>query len=127
MNEEEQKLRKKFEIIRLFEEGFSQSEIAEKTSTSKSTVQYTLAKFHKNNTMLRIKGSGRKRSLNNDDRKFLIDKLKENPMVSAQKLSNKLVEEREKVASSRTIQRELKYEGFMSAVPRKLPALSKKI
>jgi hypothetical protein len=86
-----------------------------------------LAKIHKNNIVLRIKSFGRKRSLDNDDRKFLIDNLKENLMVSTQKLSNKLAEEREKAVSSITIQLKLKYEGFISVVPRKLPALSKKV
>jgi transposase len=63
MNIQEEKLRDKFEIVRLYKEGNSIRTIAEKTSVPKSTAHYIVQKYNEANTVMRIKGSGRKNLL----------------------------------------------------------------
>jgi DDE superfamily endonuclease/Transposase len=67
---------------------------------------------------MRIKGSGRKKSLNDKDREALLENVEKNPMISAEKTG--------KTVTGRTIQNELNGKGVASRVPRKLPCLSEK-
>ena len=126
MNEYEEKLASRFEIVRLWREGFSQRQIAEKTSVPRSTVKNILQKYNKHNTILRVKGSGRRKSLSEDDRAVLVEIAKNCPRKSARKISLEVAETSGKAVSDRTVQRELKNVSFVSATPRKLPLLSKK-
>jgi transposase len=126
MNSEEEKLRLRFEIIRLFEEGLSQRKISETISVPKTTIQNTIAKYCQHSTVMRLYGSGRQKSLSKEDKKVLRENIAENPKISAKKLSDILAEKTNKIVSVSTIQRGLKEDGFLSAVPRKLPLLSQK-
>jgi transposase len=123
----EEKLKLRFEIVRLFEDGYSQREIAERTSVPRSTVQYILRNYSKYDTVMRIKGSGRRKSLNDEDKTVLRGAVKENPMNSSRKLAVFLAGETGKKVTYRTVQSELKAQGLLSAVPKKIPLLSKKI
>jgi transposase len=115
-----------FDVVRLFEEGYSQRTISEKTSIPRSTVQYILKNYSKYNIVMRIKGSGRKKLLDDKDKTVLSKTVQKNPMSSSKKLSVMLTMETEKKVTARTIQNELKDQGLVSAVPRKIPCLSKK-
>jgi transposase len=126
MNQKEEKLRTQFEIQRLSEQGLSQRQIAKQTSVPRSTVQDILKKLSKHNTVMRVKGSGRKKSLEDKDRTILFDNVRKNPMSSAKKLAVSLARETGKSVTPRTIQNELKGQGLVSAVPRKIPRLSEK-
>jgi transposase len=107
MNGEKERLRIRFEIVRLYEEGFSQRAISNKMSIPKTTVEYTIQKYSKHKTVMRAKGSGRGKSLNDADREFLKENLSNSPMISANKLSSLLSDRRKTAVSGRTIQREL--------------------
>jgi transposase len=127
MKRGEEKLKAKFEVIRLFEDGCSKKAISERTSIPRSTVQYILRNYSKHDTVMRIKGSGRKKSLDDEDRTVLRGAVEENPMTSSRKLAAFLARETGKTVTYRTVQSELRAQGLLSAVPRKVPLLSKKI
>jgi transposase len=112
--------------VTFFEEGFSQRKISEKTSIPRSTVQRILRNYLTHNTLMRLKGSGRKKSLNEEDREILKKKVNENGMISAKKLAIEIAKKTKKIISGRTVHNELKNMGFISAIPRKLPLLSSK-
>jgi DNA-binding NarL/FixJ family response regulator len=50
----EKKLKLKFEVVRLFEDGCSKKAIAQKTSLPRSTVRYILRNYSKYNTVMRM-------------------------------------------------------------------------
>ena len=62
--------------------------------------------------------------LNEPDKNFLIGIINISPKISAEKLSFILIEKTNKKASNKKIQRELKFDRYISAQPRILPLLS---
>jgi hypothetical protein len=76
---------------------------------------------------MRIKDYIRKKSLDDKDRKVLVENVEENPMISAENPTTLLAGKTRKIATDRTIQNELNGEGLASRASRKLYSLSKKI
>ena len=124
LNTFETNMAKKFEIIRLFNDGFNERYIAKETGIPKTTVHYTISKYRNNATIIRIKGSGRQRLLNDEDITYLEKLIVENPKISSKKISSLLEKEREKVVSARTIRKCLNKLRYNSRVPRRIPRLS---
>lgn len=79
MDARESKLAKKFDIIRLYNDGFSEREIQLATNIPKSTIHDTISKYDKYGTVMRLSGSGRPRALNDEDMKFLVESVEEYP------------------------------------------------
>jgi hypothetical protein len=61
---------------------------------------------------MRIKGSGRKKSLDDKDKKVLVENVEENPMIPAEKLTILLARKTEKSVKGCTIQNKLNGEGL---------------
>lgn len=116
----------KGKIIGLREEGFTIREIATKTKIPKSTVGDFIKNYSTRNTFLRPRTNGRKKSLNNTDLKILEDKVKENPKLSAPKLTAILKEKTNKIVNPKTVKNGLKELGYKARVACKKPLLSKK-
>jgi transposase len=108
LSKEEKNVALGFEVVRLSDEGFSQRRIAEKPQLPKSTVQHILKNCRIRNTVMRIKGSGRKKLLDDEDKAILFESVDKNPMISAKKLSMEIAKRTEKKVTPRTIQYELK-------------------
>jgi transposase len=108
MNPEEQYLAKKFEIIKLHQEGFSGPKIAAQVKIPKTTVNNIIAKYKKHKTVMRLNGSGRKRKLDQSDIVHLKAYIKENPMTSSKKLSLEIKEKSGKEAFPRKVRNNLK-------------------
>lgn len=124
LNAYETNIAKKLDIIRLFNDGFNERYIVKETGTPKTTVHNTIAKYKNNGTIMRIKGSGRPRLLNDEDIRYLENLIDENPKISSKKMSNLLEKDRKKIVSERTIRTRLNQAGYNSRVPRKVPRLS---
>ena len=88
------KLRNKFlkAILSLSDEGLTVREISAKTCIPKSTVAYHLKKYKQHNSIDCVSGSGRRNSLDSSEKALLIDKVLENPKVSAANLSNLILQ-----------------------------------
>ena len=106
MNEINRKLAVRLEVIRLSKEGHSEREISKKVKFLKSTVHYILKKYKKFHTITRIKGSGRKKLLVEEDLKILNNIVENSPMISAKKISIELSERIGKQVSVSTIHNE---------------------
>ena len=63
MDAREYKLAKKFDVIRLYNEGFSEREIQLETHIPKTTIHDTIFKYNKYGTVMRLSGSDRSRAL----------------------------------------------------------------
>lgn len=116
----------KYEILRLFGEKVGLREIARKLNIQPATVHYIVQKNKKYNTVDRIAGSGRKMSLDAEDRKLLRNIVEDAPKTSTSKLACRLLEEKGKNVCEQTIRNALNDEGFHGFVARKIPLLSKK-
>lgn len=97
LNAYETNIAKKLDIIRLFNDGFNERYIVKETGTPKTTVHNTIAKYKNNGTIMRIKGSGRPRLLNDEDIRYLENLIDENPKISSKKMSNLLEKDRKKL------------------------------
>ena len=64
LNTYEINIAKKFDIIRLFNDGLSERYIVKEIGTPKSTVHNIISKYKNNGTIMRIKGSGKQKLLN---------------------------------------------------------------
>lgn len=113
-------------IIEYFKQSLSQREISAKTSTPRSTVKDVINKFKHLNTTTRKKGSGRRHSLDAQDRAIIFEEIKKNPKISSPKLATELLIKKEKVVSCSTVRRGIQNLGFSSRVPKNVPLMSQK-
>lgn len=125
MDSEEEELSRKFDILRYSKEGMTVRKISEITGIPKSTVQYVIKKKADRGTVMRVAGSGRKKSLEEEEIMILKEISLSTPTKSAKSLVQDVKEQMQKDVSYKTVQRGLKSVGLVSAVPRKLPLLSK--
>ncbi|KAF7685653.1 Transposable element Tc1 transposase [Cucumispora dikerogammari] len=114
------------EILKLSQEGFSIREISKKKSLPKSTISYHLIKYKKYLSMGRVSGSCRRSSLNNEEKKVLVEEIHKNPKISANKLKNMVRDSFDKSITDQTIRNTLKSSGFNGRVARKVLCLSSK-
>ena len=103
LNTYEINIDKQFDIIRLFNDGLNEKYIVKETGIPKTTVHNVISKYKNNGTIMRIKGSGRPRLLNDDDIRYLENLIDENPKISSKKMSELLEKDRKKVVSERRI------------------------
>ena len=99
----EQKVLLHFEIVTLSEENMSPTEISLKLNIPRTTVSNIIKKYHKFNTVLRVPGSGRRRSLDEEDLKLIISEIDKDPFTSSEKIANVIYEDKQKNGSSRTV------------------------
>ena len=126
MDIRESKLAHKFDVIRLYKDGFSEREIQLETHIPKSTIHDIITKYNKYGTVMRLSSSDRPKALNEEDMKFLVESVEKDPKKSSIKLTLELNEKRDKVVSDRTVRNALNEYGFNCRVPRRLPLLSSK-
>jgi transposase len=115
--------KKRSVITALYLEGLSYSDIAERTSTSKSTVYYTIKRCKATASVNSAPRSGRPRCTSSRDDSFIKRTIKSNPFLSATELlrDNPVI-----TASSRTIRRRLTDEfGLKSYRASKKPLLTR--
>ena len=111
-------------IVSLSEENLSATEISLKLSIPRTTVNNVIKKYRKFNTVLRLPGSGRRRSLDDSDLEIILEEINNNPFNSSEKIKNKIVAKTQKSVSSRTVRNYIYRTAFRSRVPRKRPFLS---
>lgn len=116
----------KSEIKIHLENGKSQSQIAKMYGISQSSVSRLKAKIHEFNSIDRIIGSGRKRSLSEEDLGFLIKNIGKDSKIGSTKLSAKLLLDRGKRVSPRTLRRVLLKNGYKGRSACSKPLLSNK-
>lgn len=92
----EQKLCRDFEIIRLSKENLTATEISLKMRLPRSTVRNIIKKHKKFNTVLRLTGFGRKKSLNKEDLNIILSEIDKDPFTSSEKIKNRIESETEK-------------------------------
>lgn len=97
LNTYETNIAKKLDIIRLFNDGFNERYIVKETGIPKTTVHNTISKYRNKGTIMRIRGSGRPRLLNDEDIRYLENLIDENPKISSKKMSNLLKIDRKKL------------------------------
>ncbi len=78
-------------ILKLSKEGFSPCEISKNMGILKSTINYHLTKYKKQSYIDRKSGSGRCRSLGEEEITTLLEKVEENSKISSKKLANIIV------------------------------------
>ena len=108
----------------MYNDGFNERYIVKETGIPKTTVHNTITKYRNNGTIMRIKGSGRPKLLNNEDIRYLENLIHENPRISSKKMSKLLEKDKKKVVSERTIRATLNKIGFNSRIPLKVLRLS---
>lgn len=123
---DEQKIARDLEIIRLSKEEMSATEISLKLDIPRTTVCSIIQKYKKFNTVLRLPGSGRRKSLDKDDVRIILSEIDKNPFTSSEKVKVSIEAKTEKKVSSRTVRNYIRTTAFRSRVPRKRPYLSKK-
>lgn len=126
MNQEEYNLAKKFQVINYYNEGLTEREIQKETQIPKSTIHDIISKYKLHGTVLRLRGTGRPKALDDKDKNILLEYVEADPKISSRKLCKKLEEETGKVVCNKTIIRSLNELGFKSRVPKRLPLLSSK-
>ena len=97
LNTYETNIAKKLNIIRLYNDGFNERYIVKETGIPKTTVHNTITKYRNNGTIMRIKGSGRPKLLNNEDIRYLENLIHENPRISSKKMSKLLEKDKKKL------------------------------
>lgn len=122
----EQKLLLYSRIINLFQDDFSAAEISVELNVPRTTVRNVIKKNLNHNTLLRLPGSGRKRSLDDDDVDDILSEIDKNPFTSSEKITNSIAVNKKKTVTSRTVRNYIRTTSFRSRVPRKRPFLSRK-
>lgn len=102
------------------------TEISLKLKIPRTTVSNVIQKYRKFNTVLRLPGSGRRRSLEKEDVGLILTEIDKNPFTSSEKIKNVISQKSKKNVSSRTVRNYIRTTAFRSRVPRKVPYLSPK-
>ena len=113
----------KYKILAYAEINYSGSAISKILSIPKSTVNRILAKFKKNKTVARNKGSGRPKKLAVYEEKLVLNEIEENPKISLRKISKKIEAKTQKKVSHATIRNSLNGFGIKCHSPIKKPFL----
>ena len=122
----EEKFLLHLKIISLSEENLTPTEISLKLNIPRMTVSNIIKKYRKSNTVLRLPGSGRRKSLEEKDVRIIITEIEKDPFTSSEKIANVIAQKTQKNVSSRTVRNYIKTTPYRSRVPRKLPYLSPK-
>ncbi|KAJ4437995.1 hypothetical protein ANN_13934 [Periplaneta americana] len=115
----------KHTIISLALRGYSLRKIGNIVKKPHSTVSYIVNKFKYNGSIKNIPRS-RKSFLNEKEKRFIVNKVKVNPRVTAPEIVQMLQQASGKKVSSRTVRRVLWQHGYCGRIPRKRPYVSKK-
>ena len=113
----------KHKILAYYEIKYSGSEISKLLGIAISTVNRIIAKFKKNKTVQRCKGSGRPKILAEEDKRFILNEIDKNPKISLRKVAKKLSLSNEKIVSINTIRSALHNNGIECHSPIKKPFL----
>lgn len=111
-------------ICCLYEAGNEQKEIAKKFNTTQPTVSRTISNFRKRKDFHRKIGSGRRKSLSEEDKSFLKRQVSKSPRIGSRKLTNVLREKRQVCVTDRTMRRSLCSMGLFGRVACSKPLLS---
>jgi transposase len=122
----EQKVLSHLKIISLSEENLTPTEISLKMNIPRKTVSNVIHKYRKYGTVLRLPGSGRRRSLDDKDVGLILTEIEKDPFTSSEKITNVISQKSQKNVSSRTVRNYIRTTSYRSWVPRKLPYLSEK-
>ncbi|XP_055374437.1 uncharacterized protein LOC129607452 [Condylostylus longicornis] len=112
-------------IIDLHKKGKSLRNIANTTNRSHNTVKYVIDKYKNFNEIDNFKKSGRPKRLSDKEIRQIVREVKNNPSVSAVKISKNITQTSEKPVSASTIRRALRENGLHGRSPRRKPYISK--
>lgn len=126
MTVDEKKIVRDSNVIRYRDENLTVLQISKKLDIPRTTVYNILKKYDKYGTVMRLKGSGRKKSLDNRDIAIILSEIDKNPFISSETIKNEIEKGTEKDVTSRTVRNYIRKTSFRSRIPRKVPYLSKK-
>ena len=116
----------KSEISVLYFEGVTQKELARRYDVMQSTISRILKRKRNNDSVSRIKGSGRPAKLERSETNLINGILKIDPKIGSKKIANIISQKKKIPISSRTIHRKLVNMGFLARIACSKPLLSKK-
>lgn len=116
----------KHTIISLALRGYSLRKIGNIVKKPHSTVSYIVNKFKYNGSIKNIPRRSRESFLNEREKRFIVNKVKVNPRVTAPEIVQMLQQASGKKVSSQTVRRVLWQHGYCGRIPRKRPYVSKK-
>lgn len=116
----------KHTIISLALRGYSLRKIGNIVKKPHSTVSYIVNKFKYNGSIKNIPRRSRESFLNEREKRFIVNKVKVNPRVTAPEIVQMLQQASGKKVSSQTVRRVLWQHGYRGRIPRKRPCVSKK-
>jgi transposase len=116
----------KSQIITLYQEKMSYTDIAKKIGINKSTVSRLVKKFNTHGTLEHLGGNGRPKKVSDNDFKEIKKILGKNPKTSLRKVSVMLKEKTKTEISYNTVRNVLNENNIYAYSPIKKPYLSKK-
>jgi transposase len=114
---------KKDKIITLYKEKRSLREISKITNCPKSTIADLIKNYEKYGMTLRKNGSGRRPSLNDEDKKYILDLIDKNPKILSPKISISLRNMNNKDITPKTIRNYINSTSLSSYVVKNVPDL----
>ena len=111
-------------VIRNFESGRSFREIGKIINRSSSTVQYIIKRYRKENRITNRPRKAPNKKFNEHDERWIRRKIKENPRLSAPKLTNEVEKYLGKSANPETVRRILRKQNFHGRTARNKPLIS---
>lgn len=113
-------------IINNFKNGKSYRQISEIVNRSVSTIQDIIKRYVKENRLENKARKANNKIFNQHDERWILRKIKENPMLSAPKLSVIVKKYLEKEVCSETIRRVLRKNGFHGRIARNKPFINER-
>lgn len=111
-------------IIKLRGEGKTLREIGNIVKRTHSTIQRIVNNFEDTKSLHSKPRSGRPQLLSDRDKRYVVVKVRQNPKLSAPKISSDLENSIGKKVSPSTVRNVLRKEGFHGRVPRRKPLIS---
>lgn len=113
-------------VIRNFQSGKSYREIAKIIGRSASTVQYIVKRYQNENRISNASRKAPNKKFNAYDERWIVRKIKENPKISAPKLTNEVETYLGKSVNPETIRRILRKHNFHGRTARNKPLINEK-
>ena len=107
-------------------EGISQKKIAYRLGVSQRCISYILSHFNSEDYSNKMHLTGRKKKLNINEIKNVIELVNENRKVSAPKMCTMIEDNINKKISPRTFKRYISLDGLKAAIPKNVPYISDK-
>ncbi|XP_076168185.1 glyoxylate reductase/hydroxypyruvate reductase-like isoform X2 [Ptiloglossa arizonensis] len=113
-------------VIRNFQSGKSYREIAKIIGRNASTVQYIVKRYQNENRISNASRKAPNKKFNAYDERWVVRKIKENPKISAPKLTNEVETYLGKNVNPETIRRILRKHNFHGRTARNKPLINEK-